>query len=395
MVLPAVEPVSLTIGVVALASLFTTCLDCFEMIELGRHFSRDVEILMTKLESQRLIFAIWGNAVGLDHDGMEFNDRLIGPEIQVGIYRLLNCIYTLFQDAENLQKMYGVKQSQFEKAKVKALESDPSSFTSHWDRFRSHLVFRLKKTMILAKTRWAIHDKNKFSALIADLKDLIDQLRDITASVADLERQRKAFAEEISSISDVASLELLEEALKEEEPELSEVASQRIVQLTNGSLCETTDLKALASESAYVTAPSTWSWEDAPKEEQILIAESTESSIAPLAPTEVSSEHTLLRAEDIIYGYQNNLKVIQQKDRDQVARAAYSARKKANGQRMHFSERAVLRQLRDVSKEQDSFISLAPFDDCLVSNKGNIRIHAQKLIYVSLSTNSSEACKVL
>jgi hypothetical protein len=65
----SVESISLTISVVALASLFTTCLDYFKIIELRRHFSRDVEILITKLESQRPIFAIWGYAIGLDNDG--------------------------------------------------------------------------------------------------------------------------------------------------------------------------------------------------------------------------------------------------------------------------------------------------------------------------------------
>jgi protocatechuate 3,4-dioxygenase beta subunit len=142
----------------------------------------------------------------------------------VGIYRLLNCICMLFQDGEKLKRMYSAKQLQPKKVKVEALEAGPTTFTNRLDHFHFHVVFRSKKTNIL-RTRWAIYDKNKFSALIDDLKDLIDQLRNITSSVANLKRQCKVFANEISSTSNVASLKPQEEALKEEGLELSKVAS--------------------------------------------------------------------------------------------------------------------------------------------------------------------------
>jgi hypothetical protein len=325
---------------------------------------------------------LWGNAIGLDNDGKGFNYRIIGPEVQVGIYRLLNCIYTLFQDGEKLKRMYGARQLQPENMKVEALAAGPTTFTNRLDRFRFRVVFRSNKTNILIRTRWAIHDKNKFSALINDLKDLINQLRDITSSVADLERQRKVFANEISSTSDVSSLELLEEALKEEEPELSEVASQRIVQLTNGSLCETTDLEALASESAYVTAPSIWSYTGISGEDYHPEVEFTEGGITALSPNEVSFGQPPSKTDDIIYGYQNNLKAVQQKDREKIARARGLVRKN------HFSERAVIAQLRKFSEEEGSWISLAPFDDNLVS-KGSIECYVEVLTVISCQVRTS------
>lgn len=87
------DPVGLSIGVVALASLFSTCLECFKVINLGYNFSRDVEILMTKLESHKLIFSIWGHAVGLDNGGVNFSKLLSDPQLCEGIHRLLTCIH--------------------------------------------------------------------------------------------------------------------------------------------------------------------------------------------------------------------------------------------------------------------------------------------------------------
>src|SRR5277367_4666205 len=204
------EPVSFSIGVAALASLFSTCLQCFEIINLGRNFSRDVEILMTKLESHKLIFSIWGHAVGLDNDADKFSRLLLDPQICKGIHRLLTCIHMVFLDADKLTKKYGMK-------------TISVSAAGHWHIFRSRVRLCQNETSLMSKMQWAVHDKDKFGAMVADLKDLIDQLRDLTASVADPERQRKTFIEEVSSVSDVPSLELLEEALKEDDVEASDI----------------------------------------------------------------------------------------------------------------------------------------------------------------------------
>ena len=158
----------------------------------------------------------------------------------------------------------------------------------------------------MSKIQWAVHDKDKFGAMVTDLKDLIDQLRDLTASVADLERQRRTFIEEVSSVSDVSTLELLEEALKEDDEEASDIASQRILQLTNGSVCETMDRMTLESDSTYVTAPSQPACEAGIQDNL-----STDAVEGDLWDRETDHLHT-----DIVDGYQNNLMTIQFTDKE-------------------------------------------------------------------------------
>jgi hypothetical protein len=62
MVVP-VEPVSLIIGVVALASLFSTCIECFDYFKAGQVLEEDFELLLVKLNVEKTRLLIWGNAV--------------------------------------------------------------------------------------------------------------------------------------------------------------------------------------------------------------------------------------------------------------------------------------------------------------------------------------------
>ena len=59
-----VEPVSLTIGAVALASLFSLSIQCFDLIEIGQRTSIDYEISVVKLSIEKRRLMVWGEAVG-------------------------------------------------------------------------------------------------------------------------------------------------------------------------------------------------------------------------------------------------------------------------------------------------------------------------------------------
>jgi hypothetical protein len=183
------------------------------------------------------------------------------------IYRLLEHLACLFQDAEKFRGRYGMRQIKIKMPKATATAaavaedavalSSPRggmSAKTATTNLRSRFKLFQRQTRFTAKLRWAIHDKKKFGVLLADLKELVEQLRDITKSVADLERQRQALKTEVLSVSDVHSLEVLEDATREDDPELSEVASQRITQLTDGSAAGTDLDGRIVSVSTYLTA---------------------------------------------------------------------------------------------------------------------------------------------
>jgi len=45
------DPIGIALGAAGLAGLFGTCVQCFDLIQLGTAFARDYEILQTKFEA--------------------------------------------------------------------------------------------------------------------------------------------------------------------------------------------------------------------------------------------------------------------------------------------------------------------------------------------------------
>ncbi|ORY16619.1 prion-inhibition and propagation-domain-containing protein [Clohesyomyces aquaticus] len=60
-----VEPISLAVGAVALASLFSTYIECFNYFKAGQGLEEDFELLLVKLDVEKTRLLIWGYAVGV------------------------------------------------------------------------------------------------------------------------------------------------------------------------------------------------------------------------------------------------------------------------------------------------------------------------------------------
>ncbi|MCJ1229636.1 hypothetical protein MMC12_006305 [Toensbergia leucococca] len=231
MVVP-VEPVSLTIGVVALASLFSTCVECWDYIDSARNHGRDFELLATKLEVEKTRLLIWGDVVGILHSSSHKRDpNLDSPHVTKVIERILNCIYCLFTDSESLLSRYGLEQTteDDERPESKALINyQMSVFKSSYQQFQARTSRAQQRNSVRAKARWAIHDRSRFSILINDLKQFIDGLKDITESPTNNRRQREFVTTEIRSLSSLKEVKLIQEATKDIHDDWSDATSQII-----------------------------------------------------------------------------------------------------------------------------------------------------------------------
>lgn len=89
----------------ALASLFSTCVECFGYIEAGRSYGRDQEILLAKLDVEKTLLLQWGDRVGILSDDPGTRDARIDQyPTRSTVERVLNCISMLLTDAECLRK---------------------------------------------------------------------------------------------------------------------------------------------------------------------------------------------------------------------------------------------------------------------------------------------------
>ncbi|CAF9933683.1 MAG: hypothetical protein HETSPECPRED_008743 [Heterodermia speciosa] len=299
------EIAGLTISVAGLATLFDLCLRGFDLLEQGKDFSRDHTILMARLNAQRKIFTIWGEAVGLSASkDLNYDNFSSDSELRTVVKTHLDCISLIFEDAAQLSKKYGLKPTE-----------NGSPRTPTQPPFRSYLGWFQKHTSRRRKAKWAIRDLAKFKSMLDDLGRLITDLRDITSSLADVKHQREVFVTEVvDQLTDIEDLEVIEEALSQEDPTLSSAASERRTVLTQTAFT----VRSLAGPSAH-------RYEDddmhthADLDPGAQLSDLTDTSSDELNEVQLEDEETPCEIS-AKYGHQNNLSEIQRIDLMGLAR---------------------------------------------------------------------------
>ena len=171
----------LVIGAIALASLFSTCIELFDCFELGRNYAYDYQLACTKLGLLRARLSRWGLSLHIEAPGHELPSlRKHWPEERDVIGRSLLGIKTIFSDSSLLAQKYKLLPKRTRKPVTFALPlrsstspqidsatTLPTASSSNWSFLRK-------------RTLWAIHDKGKFDRLIQDLSFLIENLEKVT-----------------------------------------------------------------------------------------------------------------------------------------------------------------------------------------------------------------------
>lgn len=238
MTLP-VEPISLTIGAITLASLFSACIECFDYFKAGQALEIDFERLLVNFDVEKTRLLIWGNAVGiLNPEGegrvSELNNSHVGSLIE----RCLESIKFLLSDADDLQNVYGLRHLVDEEngpqhpaiLSVNSMSVFKASYRRFWARFAG----KLSRSTLAMRTRWSIYDKKKFEQLIGCLRGLINGLYQIVSMPKEV--QNRTLKDDLHSILDISKLRLVQSACDGTYPMLSEAASSIISASECGSI---------------------------------------------------------------------------------------------------------------------------------------------------------------
>lgn len=175
-----IEPVRFSVGV---ATLFTSCVECFKYFKAGQAQRSDYELLELEFDLIKSRMLIWGNAIGMGNiteDAVTTEDDM--SEKASLLVRSLIAIKSLLEDYKTLQEKHGLRELP-ETTRSTASTRDLPSFQV-LNLFRtSRLYVRLRdhrpnttSTNLASRTVWAIFDKEKFEGLIAHLKTLVDGL---------------------------------------------------------------------------------------------------------------------------------------------------------------------------------------------------------------------------
>ncbi len=249
------EPVGFAFAVVGLAGLFSTCLDCFHLVQTGCYLGRDSLILETKYSNQRLRLSAWGRACGFldDNDSSGCGPQLQwSEEIQSAVSDTLRRIAALFQDHQTLSRRYGLS---FDAPDAtRSLMRVPIPLGSLARRLHARAVKR-PVTGVQAAVQWAIVDKDKFSDLVTHLKDFIDDLEDLTFNTTVPRRQRRFIQVEVESICEESELETIEQARMTGRDPVADAASLRLSQLHETVRVVPSELAADVSVDWHVIDP--------------------------------------------------------------------------------------------------------------------------------------------
>ncbi|KAI0437758.1 small s protein [Xylaria telfairii] len=199
------DPFSIAAGAISIAATFTACIDCFNYVQLGRHFGRDYQTCVLLLDGEKMRLARWGEAVHVDRDPMLSKPDAVLEETQMAKRTLLQ-ILMLFADTEKISKKHKLNAN---------AGADLPTLTTHeldlaiaqWsNKMKEMSVKRQQTSSFLRRTSWAIYHKSELEELITDISKLIDTLeRLFPAPKTQLEPTR----DEIARNSSGQSLQLL------------------------------------------------------------------------------------------------------------------------------------------------------------------------------------------
>ncbi|KAF8241434.1 hypothetical protein K440DRAFT_499444, partial [Wilcoxina mikolae CBS 423.85] len=173
--------------VVGLVGLFSTCVQAYELINLGTAHGRDYQVLLTKLKIEKTRLISWGEAVGLytitdDSDDRQrilgtsnsYHQSLFRPHIQEAVLEILSCIQLTFTDVNRLVNRYGLEpETQYESV---TRRNFITAVSDRYERFQRRISMQQHRVGFLDKARWSLKDKKQFDVLVSDLNGFNNSL---------------------------------------------------------------------------------------------------------------------------------------------------------------------------------------------------------------------------
>lgn len=244
------------------AALFSTCVESFDIIVRSREFGNDFDLLCTQLSLVQIRLKVWGESLGLvPENGIAkpytCNILLDHPDVRPSIERALFHLHRLLSEADVVTSRYDSEgEWQVEEPVSKGL----TVFQKSFDLFKQRIRRNQKKMSTWKVTRWAIHDLEKFKALIANIKDLIEALEGITIPLGSLWQHQQLLAQEVSLVSETESLRLLVEVSSMPGSSWSlrvvcDSSSYRLTHFTTSAHSATSKTGNSGATSSYYTAP--------------------------------------------------------------------------------------------------------------------------------------------
>lgn len=218
------ETARLAIGAVDLSNVFTTCVDCFEYVQLGRNCGKDYKRSLLKLDLVKLRLSRWADAVNesnthFDGLGSSADDARMAAEI-------LREIIIVFANTEKASARYKTKAAAGELAVYNADTDLEPDLQSMHHKMRELAIRRQQRSNFTQKAAWALYEEKHFRRLIEDVTAHVDAL--IKLFPAAEQRQQQRCLQEVMDIQSEPGLPALEQAAEGVDEQLRSYVQQVI-----------------------------------------------------------------------------------------------------------------------------------------------------------------------
>jgi hypothetical protein len=171
------EPVSLSVSVVALVSLFDTALDCFKRVKVAKSFGSDYQTYVLRLQNLRLRLSRWREAVDLSKESTAVDQPRTSALSESNVRQaeaVVGHIIRLFSDTEELAGKYAGKQSDLVVMDEGAdCLSDVGKLCQ---KMRNICLRRQRESSVATKAKWSLFSRDKFIELVGNIQSLLDDL---------------------------------------------------------------------------------------------------------------------------------------------------------------------------------------------------------------------------
>ncbi|KAH8193562.1 hypothetical protein TruAng_012272 [Truncatella angustata] len=208
----------------SVAALFYNCVNCFEYIQLGRHFARDYERCQLKVDVARTRLSRWGQTVAINDDPrfdtVESEDRHVQQAKSILVE-----IADLFEDLQTASRRYTTraKQEGLEHLQVQNMQPVPQKLHN---RLKAIVSRRQKGTGLLQKAAWALYDEKNFRKMINEITEFTSALENLFPVKESVRRMLVEM--EIEEVNDEPSLTTLQDVATNSDSVLSQVATERL-----------------------------------------------------------------------------------------------------------------------------------------------------------------------
>lgn len=192
-----VDPVGIALGIVGLVGLFNTFIELLDTVASLQTHGEAYRVLVCRFEAEKVLLLKWGEAAGLllNPDSAttqrRYSEYLGDQRILKSVAETSGCLRMRFENANDLTIKYGLRCRPTDEASV-AYPSHNSHTT--FEAVYAHQELLSKRLQgeasFTTKARWAIHDRTKFSELIAEITELNQILQRLVPTLGFTEVQR-------------------------------------------------------------------------------------------------------------------------------------------------------------------------------------------------------------